>query len=59
MAHHCGFTQKVLVGSFRAAGFQIVISRARPTRFDLWVLASKSARAEDEMRSLAELHFPR
>ncbi len=46
MAHHCGFTQKVLVGSFRAAGFQIVISRARPTRFDLWVLASKSARAE-------------
>lgn len=59
MAHHCGFTQKVLAGVFRSAGFQIVISRARPKRFDLWVLASKSARPEAEMRSLAELHFPR
>jgi hypothetical protein len=27
--------------------------------FDLWALASKSARSEDAMRALAGEHFPR
>lgn len=58
MAHHCGFTQKVLAASFRQAGFKIVISRARPQSFDLWIIASKSLRSEDEMHALAQLHFP-
>ncbi len=60
MAHRCGFTQKVLVGTLRASGFQTIAStaRGRASFFDLWVVASKSARREDEMRALAAAHFP-
>ena len=61
MAHRCGFTQKVLDGTLRSCGFQMVASmaRGRPPFFDLWALASKSARSEDAMRALAGEHFPR
>lgn len=58
MAHHCGFTQKVLVATFQAAGFPVVASIARRGHFDLWVIASKSTRTEAQMRDLAALHFP-
>jgi len=60
MAHRCGFTQKVLDGTLRACGFQTVASAARDRApfFDLWAMASKSARSEDEMRALAAEHFP-
>ncbi len=58
MAHRCGFTQKVLQGTLQAAGFKHVatMSRGAPA-FDLWALASKGERSEDEMRALAQLHF--
>jgi len=61
MAHRCGFTQKVLDGTLRSCGFQMVASmaRGRTLFFDLWALASKSARSEDAMRALAGEHFPR
>ncbi len=58
MAHRCGFTQKVLTGTLKAAGFKVMASIARPAAFDLWALASKSARSEEEMRKLAAVHFP-
>jgi ubiquinone/menaquinone biosynthesis C-methylase UbiE len=58
MAHRCGFTQKVLVGTLRALGFKMVASRVRPTAFDLWAIASKSERPEEAMRALALAHFP-
>lgn len=58
MAHRCGFTQKVLVGTLQASGFKMVASKARPANFDLWAIASKSARTEEEMRQLAGEHFP-
>ncbi len=58
MAHRCGFTQKVLDGTLRAAGFKTVATMARAAHFDLWALASKSLRTEDELRSLAREHFP-
>jgi len=60
MAHRCGFTQKVLVGTSRSCGFQSVASmaRGRAPFYDLWAVASKSERGEDEMRALAEEHFP-
>lgn len=57
MAHRCGFTRKVLDATLRAAGFQSVVSLARPKSFDLWALASKSARGEEALRALAKLHF--
>jgi hypothetical protein len=58
MAHHCGFTQSVLAGTLQAAGFKSVASAARPNHFDLWALASKPKRSEQEMRELAKEHFP-
>jgi ubiquinone/menaquinone biosynthesis C-methylase UbiE len=58
MAHRCGFTQKVLVGTMQAAGFKMIASKARPAQFDLWAIASKSERTEEEMRQLAGEHLP-
>jgi len=60
MAHRCGFTQKVLTGTLQAAGFQSVaaLARSRAPFFDLWAVASKSVRGEDEMRALAKAHIP-
>ena len=59
MAHRCGFTQKVLVATLQAAGFATVASmrRAGPF-FDLWAIASKTARDEAALRDLAVAHFP-
>jgi hypothetical protein len=61
MAHRCGFTQKVLRGTLQAAGFAAVATMARGYTpfFDLWALASKRERSEDEMRALALAHFPK
>ena len=60
MAHRCGFTRKVLHATLQAAGFAAVatLARARAPFFDLWALASKSARTDDQMRELAAQHFP-
>lgn len=58
MAHRCGFTRKVLAGTLQASGFKSVFAGARPSAFDLWALASKSERSEEEMRELAKAHFP-
>lgn len=60
MAHRCGFTQKVLDGTLRAAGFQAVatMARGRAPFFDLWALASVSVCPEEQLRALAAEHFP-
>ncbi|WP_027852950.1 class I SAM-dependent methyltransferase [Marinobacterium litorale] len=58
MAHRCGFTRKVLTSTLQAVGFRSVASVARPQFFDLWAVASKGERSEEEMRALASLHFP-
>jgi SAM-dependent methyltransferase len=61
MAHRCGFTERVLSGTLQSAGFATVGTLARGSApfFDLWALASVSARNEDEIRQLAKEHFPR
>jgi hypothetical protein len=59
MAHRCGFTQRVLDGTLRGAGFVTVATMARGAPyFDLWAAASVSTRTEEAMRSLASEHFP-
>ncbi|MBI2769656.1 MAG: methyltransferase domain-containing protein [Burkholderiales bacterium] len=58
MAHRCGFTQKVLDATLRAAGFKVVASMARAQVFDLWALACKRELPEAELRALALQHFP-
>ena len=40
MAHRCGFTERVLVGTLRGAGFRQILSLSRPKTFDLWALAT-------------------
>jgi ubiquinone/menaquinone biosynthesis C-methylase UbiE len=61
MAHRCGFTQKVLDGTLRASGFQTTASICRGWApfLDLWAVASKSVRSEDDLRELARMHFPK
>ena len=41
MAHHCGFTLKVLIGTLKTNGFAAVAGKRRPPAFDLWVVACK------------------
>lgn len=60
MAHRCGFTKTVLDGTLRVHGFQTVatLARGRAPFFDLWAVASKSARTQEQMMELARAHFP-
>ena len=59
MAHKCGFTEKVLISSFHSAGFKRVASMSRRgPHFDLWAIATKSEKEEDELRALSGEHFP-
>ena len=58
MAHRCGFTQKVLTGTFQAAGFATVAAKRRGhPYYDLWALGTASALPEPELRELAQAHF--
>lgn len=52
MSHHCGFTLTTLMAVLREAGFAGVHGLRRVGGFDLWVLASKSHRTQDEMAAL-------
>ncbi len=54
MSHHCGFTLTTLMAVLRDAGFAKVQGLRREGGFDLWVLASKSPRSEQEMADLAK-----
>jgi hypothetical protein len=58
MAHRCGFTLKVLMGTLRAAGFAVVAGKARPQHFELWALAAMGSADEATVRALAQEHFP-
>lgn len=58
MAHHTGFTLRTLMAAARSRGFQAVAGRRREAALDLWLLAAKQPRSEDEMARLAELHLP-
>ena len=58
MAHRCGFTETALRGTLIANGFASTATMRRPAAFDLWAVASVSARSENELRDLTEKHFP-
>mgnify|MGYP001618292739 FL=1 len=58
MAHHCGFTLKVLIGTLKTNGFAAVAGKRRPPAFDLWVVASKRAMTDEAMRELAGKVLP-
>lgn len=59
MAHRCGFTKKVLIGTLRTFGFASLIAANRGAPFfDLWAIASKLPLNQEELRTLALKHFP-
>ena len=59
MAHRCGFTEKVLIGTLRTSGFKTVASRRRAhPHFDLYAVATKADMSEPELRQLAAVHIP-
>jgi len=59
MAHRCGFTQKVLIGTLQQAGFVQVAARRREHPFyDLWAVATLQPIDENDLRALAAAHFP-
>ncbi len=57
MAHHVGFTQKVLAGTLRSAGFGAVATIRRPNKFDLWAFAMKQAVSEGDLRATAQRYL--
>jgi len=59
MAHHCGFTQKVLTATLHAAGFaKVAANRRGDPNFDLHAVASKAAVDDSEILALARSHAP-
>lgn len=59
MAHRCGFTNKVLIGTLRSCGFRTVAAANRGNpHFDLWAVACKSELSREDMHKLASQHFP-
>ena len=58
MAHHCGFTLKVLIGTLQSNGFASVAGKRRPKAFDLWVVATKQPMEEGALRELAGKVLP-
>lgn len=57
MAHRCGFTEKVLRGTLNACGFPWVATLVRPATFDIWAIACKSQKSDDELKALACEHI--
>ena len=53
MAHHCGFTARVLLGTLKEGGFQSAAGHRRPAAFDLWAVASKTPLDDEAIRALA------
>jgi hypothetical protein len=60
MAHKCGFTRKVLIGTLQSCGFKTVAGKARGYQpfFDLWVVASKNEMSREKIGKIVGEHFP-
>jgi hypothetical protein len=60
MAHKCGFTLKVLIGTLQSCGFKTVAGKARgkAPHFDLRVVGCKSEMSREQIGRIAGEHFP-
>lgn len=58
MAHHCGFTLKVLLGTLKAEGFLSVAGMRRPQTFDLWAIATPPALPDEQIQRIAAHYLP-
>ena len=57
MAHHTGFTLKSLGDACVRAGFAKFFGLRRPKRYDLWGLATKLPKTEDEIKELGKIYL--
>ena len=59
MAHKCGFTQSVIKGCLKSAGFSATVSTRRGhPYYDLWIAGYKIKKNREDLERLAEAHFP-
>jgi SAM-dependent methyltransferase len=58
MAHKGGFTLRTLTAAVHSAGFATAAGKRRPHGLDLWVVATRTAVSEPEIRQLAERLLP-
>jgi protein O-GlcNAc transferase len=58
MAHKSGFTYKTLTSTLLQAGFQHCWGGSRPSHYDLWVVAFKSKKTEQEIIESALKFLP-
>ena len=59
MAHRCGFTEKVLIGTLQGCGFASIASKRRGhPYYDLYAVASTVPKTEADLRALAGMHLP-
>ena len=58
MAHKGGFTYPVLNGAFHDAGFKVRIGGRRPTDYELWLVAFKQKKPEEEIHKIALQFIP-
>jgi predicted SAM-dependent methyltransferase len=59
MAHHCGFTAKVVHMSLFMAGFRSIrVQRRRSPYFDLWAVAMLVPTSVEQMDELVRLYVP-
>jgi len=58
MAHRCGFTARVLLGTLQAAGYMSAHVVRRPEAFALWALATPLPLAPQRAEELMRQFFP-
>ncbi len=58
MAHHSGFTLKVLMATFKEHGFASVAGLRRQASFELWIVAVKQPLQDEALRELAGRVLP-
>ena len=57
MAHHTGFTLKSLGEACVQAGFAKFFGLRRPQRYDLWGLATRAEKTDEEIRELGKIYL--
>ena len=57
MAHHTGFTLQSLVNACGQAGFAKFFGFRRPNKHDLWVIATKSRKTDEEIQKLGKIYL--
>lgn len=58
MAHKCGFTLNSLGAALSQAGFKYFWGGSRPSHYDLWIVAFKEQKSQDELQRIALSYLP-